>query len=128
MMRSTIASMALAMAIAAPAIAAPAPATPADGFAAFWPSFTAAAAKDDTKTLATMIVLGPGLGDDIETFAKAHAAFLGPKARRCLAKAKPDRQVDPEGTLSYSAYCGQVIYGFTKSGGAWKLTDLSPAD
>ena len=122
-MRLKLAALALAAAIAAPAMAAP-----ADGFAAFWPTFAAAAAKDDTKALASMIVLGPGLGDDITTFAKAHAAFLGPKARRCLAKAKLDRQVDPEGTLSYSAYCGQVIYGFTKSGGAWKLTDLSPDD
>jgi len=122
-MRSKLAILALATAITAPAIAAP-----ADGFASFWPTFAAAAAKDDTKALATMIVLGPGLGDNIATFAKAHAAYLGPEARRCLAKAKPDRQVDPEGTLSYSAYCGQVIYGFTKSGGAWKLTDLSPDD
>jgi hypothetical protein len=115
---------ALAVMVAAPAVAAP-----DDGFAAFWPAFQAAAAKDDAKALASMIALGPNLGEDGVSFAKFHAGELGPKVRRCLAKAKPDRDVNPQGDVLYSAYCGgEIIYGFTKTGGVWKLTDLSPND
>ena len=116
-------SVAAALFLAAPALAAP-----ADGFASFWPAFAAAAAKDDAKALASMTSLGPGLGDNGGSFAKFHAASLGPTVRRCLAKAKPVRDVDPQGAASYSAFCGEVIYVFSKVGGAWKLTDLGAND
>jgi hypothetical protein len=109
-------------------LATSAMAAPADGFAAFWPTFAAAAAKDDAKALASMIVLGPALGDTGASFARFHATNLGPKARRCLAKAKPARGVDPQGTVSYSAFCGDVIYSFSKVGSGWKLTDLGAND
>ena len=114
---------ALSLVLAMPALAAP-----ADGFAAFWPVFTAAAAKDDAKALASMVALGPGLGDNGGSFAKFHAANLTPATRRCLAKAKPVRDVDPQGAVSYSAFCGEVIYVFSKTGGGWKLTDLGAND
>ena len=107
---------------------APAWAAPADGFGAFWPRFVAAVAKDDTAALASMTQLGPGLGDDSATFARFHAGHLGPAVRRCLAKAKPVRDVDPTGAVSYSAFCGEVIYTFSKPAGAWKLTDLGVND
>jgi hypothetical protein len=108
--------------------AAPAVATPADGFGAFWPQFVAAAAKDDRSALAAMTALGPGLGDDAGSFVKFHADHLGAAARRCLIKAKPVRDVDPQGGVSYSAFCGEIIYGFSKSGGVWKLTELGVND
>jgi len=110
------------------AVTAPALAAPADGFAAFWPTFAAAAAKDDAKALASMIALGPGLGDNGGSFAKFHAANLGLASRRCLAKAKPLRDIDPQGGVSYSAFCGEVIYVFSKVGGVWRLTDLGAND
>jgi hypothetical protein len=78
-------------------------AAPADGFAAFWPAFAAAAAKDDSKALASMTALGPGLGDNGSSFAKFHAANLGPAARRCLAKAKPAWDLDRQGAVESSA-------------------------
>jgi hypothetical protein len=115
--------IALALMLAPPALAAP-----ADGFAAFWPSFAGAAAKDDANALASMTKLGPGLGDAGGSFAKFHAASLGASARRCLAKAKPVRDVDPQGGVSYSAFCGEVIYVFSKVSGVWKLTDLGAND
>ena len=115
--------LALSLVLAMPALAAP-----PDGFAAFWPTFAAAAAKDDRKALASMVALGPSLGDSGASFAKFHAASLGPAARRCLAKAKPVRDVDPRGAVTYSAFCGEVIYVFSKAGGGWKLTDLGAND
>jgi len=118
-------TMAVALVLGA---AAPARAAPADGFAAFWPTFATAAAKDDAKALASMVVLGPGLGDAGASFTKLHHDFLGPAARRCLAKAKPVRDVDPQGAVEYSALCGEVDYVFSKVGGGWKLTDLGAND
>jgi hypothetical protein len=118
----------LAVAALAVTAAAPALAAPADGFDAFWPKFVAAAAKDDKPMLASMTALGPGLGDDAGSFAKFHADHLGAAARRCLARAKPVRDVDPQGGVSYSAFCGEIIYGFSKAAGAWKLTDLGVND
>jgi hypothetical protein len=53
---------------------------------------------------------------------------LGPKVRRCLAKAKPVRDVDLQGNLNYFAFCGEIIYVFSKTGGTWKLTDLGAND
>ena len=103
-------------------------AVPADGFAAFWTPFVGAAVKDDTKALAGMTALGPALGDDGTSFAKFHSRHLGPAVRRCLAKAKPLRDVDPQGGVSYSVFCGDVIYVFSRTGGAWKLTDLGAND
>lgn len=119
---------ALALIVAATALAATAVAATADGFGAFWPTFQAAAARDDAKALASMIVLGPALGDDGASFARFHAGALGPKVRRCLAKTKPVRDVDPQGNLSYFAFCGEVVYVFSKTGGTWKLTDLGAND
>src|SRR4051794_18800252 len=47
--------------------------------------------------------------------------------RTCLAKQKPvmDRH---EGKVSYSAFCGSLIYVFEKDGSGWKLTDFSEND
>ena len=102
-----------------------------DGFSAFWARFAAAVGKDDKAALAGMVTLSPALDDNDTplTFDKFHAADLRPAARRCLAKAKPDRSDQGGGgAVLYSVLCGQVIYGFTKTGGVWRLTDLSPDD
>lgn len=111
------------VALATPVVAAD------DGFAAFWPAFAAAAAKDDRAALARMVVLSDRLDQATPlTFTKFHADDLGPAARRCLAKAKPKRDFGGAGDVSYSAFCGEVIYGFSRSGGAWKLTDIGAND
>jgi hypothetical protein len=113
------------------AIVATAPARAADdGFAAFWSKFAAAAGKDDKAALASMTTLSPALdnNDTPLTFATVHAILLKPAARRCLAKAKPVSQVDGTGALTYSAFCGHVIYGFSRTRGVWRWTDSSPDD
>jgi hypothetical protein len=115
----------LALTFAAPALAAG-----DDGFAAFWKLFSAAAASDDVASLQTMVALG-SISDSSSrpmTFTQVHAAYLKAPARRCLGKAHPVAGVDGYGAVTYSAFCGQLIYVFTRTGGAWKLTDLSPDD
>jgi hypothetical protein len=116
-------TMAIALALTTPALA-----KPADGFAVFWSAFAAAASKDDARALASMVVIGPGLGDAGTSFAKLHREYLGPVARRCLVSAKPLREVDGQGAVTYEAFCGQIIYVFSKPGDAWKLTDLGSND
>lgn len=117
-------------ALATVVVATAAPAVGADdGFAAFWPTFAAAVAKDDQAALARMVVLSERVDQAAPlTFAKFHADSLGPAARRCLAKAKPKRDVDETGQVTYDAFCGEVIYSFSRSGGAWKLTDIGAND
>jgi hypothetical protein len=121
MMRLALTLAALA---AGPALAA------GDDFASFWKAFAAAAAKDDQAGLASMTALGPGLDPNITpmTFAKFHAAHLNPAARRCLAKGKPVRDVGGDGVVTYEVFCGEVIYGFSRTASGWKLTDLGAND
>lgn len=123
MTRLTALAAALAL-LASPALAAPAD----DGFAAFWPAFSAAAAKDDQAALARMTHLGLQDGDTPTSFAEIHKQYLTASERRCLAKAHPQRDVDPTGGVSYDAFCGQLIYVFTRTAAGWQWTDLSPDD
>ena len=119
-----LAALVLAIGPALPARAAD------DGFAAFWKAFAAAVGKDDRTALAAMTTLSTALDDNDTplTFAKVHAILLQPKARNCLAKAKPLSQTDGTGARSYYVLCGQVIYGFSKTNGLWRWTDSSPDD
>ncbi|HVN00319.1 MAG TPA: hypothetical protein VMT68_08900 [Caulobacteraceae bacterium] len=99
-----------------------------DGFAAFWKAFAGAAAKDDGAALSQMTALGPGLGPSASSFAKFHAAALGAKARACLTKAKPKRDVDGTGQVAYDVFCGEVIYTFSRTTAGWRLTDMGAND
>jgi len=112
--------LAVSLALGAPAFAAA-----NDGFAAFWAIFAAAVAKDDGASLEKLTAMGPGLDQEDKTFAGFHAHVLDRKARKCLAVARPKRE--PDGA-EYSAFCGQLIFGFSRTAGGWKLTDISPDD
>jgi len=97
-----------------------------DGFSAFWKSFAAAAATDGAQ-LATMVVMGPRLGDEA-SFAQVHAHYLTARARRCLSTANPKRDVDGNGEVNYSVFCGATDYVFYKTKTGWKLTDIGAND
>jgi len=109
-------------------LAAPAFAAPDDGFGAFWKIFAAAAARDDGATLAKLTVMGPALDGEDKTFAAFHANVLNRKARACLATTKPKGNPDDSGQVEYAAFCGHLIFGFSKTAGGWTLTDISPDD
>jgi hypothetical protein len=100
-----------------------------DGFAAFWTQFNAAVGKNDQTAVSQMIKY-PILYHDLRQVADFPLIWKGAfKAaqRTCLAKQKPvmDRH---EGKVSYSAFCGSLIYVFEKDGSGWKLTDFSEND
>ena len=122
MLRGAVLAAALVMAAGAQSAAG-------DGFAPFWQAFTTALTRDDQAALAKMVVLSDELNQQEHlTFAKFHHDYLGAKTRKCLAKQKPVRSIDGLGVLNYSAFCGDLDYGFTRQGGAWKLTDIGPND
>lgn len=104
------------------------PAFPAgsdDGFVAFWAQFKAAVSKEDQNAVSQMINY-PVLYIDIRKASEFPVIWKGafkPAHRKCLAKQKPVKDTN-EGKVSYSAFCDDIIYSFTKVDADWKLTDL----
>lgn len=127
-MATMLRAAALAAVLWAAALAPGLAAAP-DGFATFWQAFGAALTKDDQAGLAKMVALSDRLDQASPlTFARFHRDHLGPAVRKCLAKAKPVRDVDGEGQVNYTAFCGELTYTFYRTGGAWKLTDIGAND
>lgn len=95
-------------------------------FQTFWKAFSMAAARDDRAALQAMTKF-PFVFDDAPReagdFNKIYKVLFDSKARACLAKALPRKDRD-----SYDAFCGEVIYVFSKEGGAWRFSDFSPND
>jgi hypothetical protein len=100
-----------------------------DGFAAFWTQFQAAVGKSDQKAVSQMIKF-PVLYNDIRKEAEFPVIWKGafkPAHRKCLAKQKPVKDTH-EGKVSYSAFCDDIIYSFSKDDAGWKLTDFGVND
>ncbi|MBN9595497.1 MAG: hypothetical protein J0G36_09095 [Afipia sp.] len=100
-----------------------------DGFAAFWTQFQAAVGKSDQKAVSQMIKF-PVLYNDIRKEAEFPVIWKGafkPAHRKCLAKQKPVKDTH-EGQVSYSAFCDDIIYSFSKDDAGWKLTDFGVND
>ena len=131
MQRRTIAAGALAILLAM-AAGSPGWAAPDDGFAAFWAKFSAAAAANDRAAVEGMTKLEGGYGDgspgSAKTWVQYYALYFTPKVRRCLAKAKPIRDVDGEMGVNYEAFCGEAIFVFSRKNGAWRFTEIGAND
>ena len=100
-----------------------------DGFAAFWTQFNAAVGKSDQKAVSQMVKY-PILYNDLRQVTDFPLIWKGafkPAQRSCLARQKPVKDTH-EGKVSYSAFCGSLIYGFGKDGAGWKLTDFGVND
>jgi hypothetical protein len=100
-----------------------------DGFAAFWTQFNAAVGKSDQKAVSQMVKY-PILYQDLRQAADFPVIWKGafkPAQRKCLAKQKPVMDTH-EGKVSYSAFCGELIYSFAKDDAGWKMTDFAVND
>lgn len=100
-----------------------------DGFAAFWTEFKTAVSKSDQSAVSQMIKF-PVLYNDIRQASEFPAIWKGafkPAHRKCLAKQKPVKDTH-EGKVSYAAFCGDIIYSFSKGDVGWKLTDFGVND
>ena len=101
-----------------------------DGFAAFWTQFKAAVGKSDQKAVSQMVkypIWYDGAQRQVADFPVIWKGFFNPAQRRCLAKEKPVKDTH-EGKVSYSAFCGHLIYSFGKDDAGWKLTDIDEND
>jgi hypothetical protein len=101
-----------------------------DGFAAFWTQFNTAVSRSDQKAVSDMIKY-PVLYKDLRQVADFPVIWKGafkPAQRACLAKQRPVKDTSPKGEVSYSAFCGSLIYSFGKDGAGWKLTDFGEND
>jgi hypothetical protein len=100
-----------------------------DGFAAFWTQFKEAVGKGDHKAVSQMVKY-PAFYIDQRQVADFPVIWKGafkPAERTCLAKQKPVMD-HHKGKISYSAFCGSLIYNFGKDDAGWKLTDIDEND
>jgi hypothetical protein len=100
-----------------------------DGFAAFWTQFNAAVGKSDQKAVSQMFKYPIFYNDQrqVADFPVIWKGAFKPAQRTCLAKQKPVKDTH-EGKVSYSAFCGHLIYIFGKDDAGWKLTDFAEND
>jgi hypothetical protein len=101
-----------------------------DGFKTFWEQFTSAVIKSDQAAVSRMVKY-PIYYDgqrQITDFPVIWKGSFKPSQRTCLTKQKAVKDTDPQGTVTYSAFCGQLIYVFGKDGDSWKLTDFGSND
>ena len=100
-----------------------------DGFAAFWTQFKDAVGKSDQKAVSQMVKYPVFYIDDRKEadFPVVWKGAFKPAQRTCLAKQKPVKDTH-EGKVSYSAFCGSLIYVFGKDDAGWKLTDIGEND
>ena len=98
-------------------------------FASFWKEFIAALAKNDKEAIASLTQLPFYFDDknqDRAGFIRIYNQVFTRSIRRCMARAKPDR--DPNDKNSYAVYCGEVIFGFGKVDGKFKFLNFGPND
>ena len=100
-----------------------------DGFAAFWTQFKAAVGKSDQKAVSQMVKYPVFYIDQRQAtdFPVIWKDAFKPAQRACLTKQKPGKDTH-EGKVSYSAFCGELIYIFGKDDAGWKLTDFGVND
>jgi len=98
----------------------------AGSFPAFWAQFKAAVQKRDKEAVARMTKF-PFMGQyhSKAEFIKGYALILDERTRRCFSKAKPVK--DDKGD-SYSVFCGEEIFTFSKANGEYRFTDIGMND
>jgi hypothetical protein len=100
-----------------------------NSFAAFWTQFKAAVERGDQKSVSAMIAYPVFYNDPREEadFPLIWKGAFKPAQRACLAKQKPVEET-PEGKVTYSVFCGEIIYTFGRDAAGWKLTDFGVND
>ncbi len=95
-------------------------------FKTFWLRFKTAIARNDKEAVASMTKL-PFLFDNQELdragFVRRYNEIFSRRDKRCFARAKPLKDGD-----SYSVFCGQIIFVFSREDGDWKLSSFGPND
>src|SRR5262245_8724525 len=110
--------------VATPAGAASAP--PADGFAAFWKDFSAAARNQDKAKVSALTkfpIEYKGKQITPKQFDVVWKAMFPPDQLTCLGKAKPIKEYQGTG---YNAFCNKIIYAFSREPEGWRFISTHP--
>ena len=100
----------------------------ARSFPAFWAQFKAAVAKGDKTAIAEMTKIPFPYGTkhlSKAEFIQECGKLFDQKTRKCFAKAKPVKEDDRE---SYSVFCGEDIFVFSKENGEFLFSDIGMND
>ncbi|MBL8587751.1 MAG: hypothetical protein JNK46_04415 [Methylobacteriaceae bacterium] len=101
-------------------------------FDAFLTRFRAALKANDAAAVAGLTRLpfmaDPAIADAAQFRAKSYATLFPARARACLQRARPVYDRDGEQNHTYSAFCGQTIFTFTKTPAGFRFTDVGAND
>ena len=103
------------------------PKAEAGSFALFWTQFKAAVANKDKEATAGMTKFPFNYGEKMTKadFIKQFDVIFNAKVRKCFQRAKPMKDTNRE---SYTVFCGEEIFTFTKDSGGYRLTDVDMND
>nr|WP_249157715.1 hypothetical protein [Bradyrhizobium sp. KB893862 SZCCT0404] len=111
------------------AVASPALKKEFDGFIE---KFRAALKANDSAAVAGMTRLpfmnDSAIRDAAQFHAKTYASSFTAKNRACIQRGKAIYDRDPYKNESYSVFCGEMIFVFTKTPAGFLFTDISVND
>ena len=99
----------------------------AGSFALFWTQFKAAVAAKDKEAIAGMTKFPFFYRDNLTRadFIKQFDVIFNAKVTKCFRSAKPEKDTN---RVSYTVFCGEDIFTFTKEGGEYRFTDVGVTD
>ena len=124
-MRTFLATTLFLFLLVPPLLEAKDPPPPAESFAAFWKEFQSAVARNDKEAVAAATKLPFMAQQSKADFIRDYPSYFTKEVKKCLATAKPVKATDRD---TYSAFCGEEIFGFEKVNGAYKFTSIDMND
>lgn len=98
----------------------------------FIAKFRAALSANDPAAVAALTQLPfmneKDVGDAAQFRAKTYKTFFTPKNRACIQRGKAIYDRDQEKHESYSIFCGEPIFVFTKTPSGFLFTDIGVND
>ena len=96
-------------------------------FATFWTQFKTAVASKNKEAIAGMTKFPFNHGKQLTKaeFLKQFDVIFNAKVRKCFQNAKPEKESNRE---SYTVFCGEDIFTFSKENGAYRFTDIDVND
>jgi hypothetical protein len=99
----------------------------AESFAPFWTQFKAAVATKNKEAIAGMTKFPFNYREKMTRadFMKQFDVIFNAKVRKCFQKEKPTKDTNRE---SYTVFCGEDIFTFTRENGEYRFTDIDVND
>jgi hypothetical protein len=99
----------------------------AGSFALFWTQFKTAVGNKDKEAIVGMTKFPFNYREQLTRadFIKQFGVIFNAKVRKCFRSAKPEKETNRE---SYTVFCGEDIFTFTKENGQYRFTDVGEND